>query len=63
MNINKEEIDIEYMKYMLGEYFENSGFANVYEREIKHYSAEQTIRVFKDTFGEDEPMYEREDVE
>ena len=47
----------------LAEYFENAGFANVYEREIKHYSAEQTIRVFKDTFGEDEPMYEREDVE
>ena len=63
MNINKEDIDIEYMQYTLAEYFENSGFANVYEREIKHYSDEQTIRVFKDTFGEDEPMYKREAVE
>ena len=63
MNINKEDIDIEYMQYTLAEYFENAGFANVYEREIKHYSDEQTIRVFKDTFGEDEPMYKREAVE
>lgn len=55
-----EEIDIQYMKYRLADYFEDAGFADVYNREIKHYSAEKTIEIFKDTFGEDEPMYDSE---
>ena len=60
MNTKNENMDIGYMKYRLADYYEDAGFANVYEREIKHYSDEKTIRMFKETFGEDEPMYDSE---
>ena len=51
MNINKEEIDIEYMKYTLTEYFENSGFADAHNREVKDMPLKTLIQVYNMYIG------------
>lgn len=58
-----EEIDIQYMRYRLADYYEDAGFADVYERELKNYSSEKIKELFINTFGEDEPMYDSEDTD
>jgi hypothetical protein len=58
-----EEIDIQYMRYRLADYYEDAGFADVYERELKNYSSEKTKELFINAFGEDEPMYDSEDTD
>lgn len=58
-----EETDIQYMRYRLADYYEDAGFADVYERELKNYSSERITELFINTFGEDEPMYDSEDTD
>ena len=58
-----EETDIQYMRYRLADYYEDAGFADVYERELKNYSSEKNKELFINAFGEDEPMYDSEDTD
>ena len=58
-----EEIDIQYMRYRLADYYEDAGFADVYERELKNYSSEKIKELFINAFGEDESMYDSEDTD
>jgi len=58
-----KEIDIQYMRYRLADYYEDAGFADVYERELKNYSSERITELFINAFGEDEPMYDSEDTD
>ena len=55
-----EETDIQYMRYRLADYYEDAGFADVYERELKNYSSEKIKELFINAFGEDEPTYDSE---
>ena len=41
-----KEIDIQYMRYRLADYYEDAGFADVYERELKNYSSEKIKELF-----------------
>ena len=58
-----EEIDIQYMRYRLADYYEDAGFADVYEKELKNYRSEKIKELFINAFGEDEPMYDSEDTD
>lgn len=51
------------MRYRLADYYEDAGFADVYERELKNYSSEKIKELFINAFGEDEPMYDSEDTD
>lgn len=46
-------MNVEDMRYYLAEYYENAGFADVYNRVIKHKTDDEIKAMYEDVYSDD----------